>query len=449
MTEVKRQKARPIGTRTLGASALLISLAGACGGAESAPEPNPATPTTPSAAAGSSAQAPTVGAPSTPGQTPGAQVPGATPTPPSTGVATPTPNTPAAPSGAGGSAAPTTPATPTEAPVTMGGPEARFPDACTERRASWSVPCTQNPDPCNLKSGYDGDQYCLVPPPEGKGIQIHFGPKNYQDKAEVEKYLIQPGQEFNSYAFADIPTTEEKFYAYVKISMRPGSHHLINNVVAGKHPEGFTEGVGCEGSSIGSFPGTQNLITESPPQGIPAPENEGIGRALPGGASLCQNYHRYNNTDTAKLNEIWYNVWFVEEKDITQKANGVNVTAGPWTPIPAHSEKVLTTTGTASGDGRIISLFGHRHAATERFAAWLNDELIYDSHDWVESRVFNYDSITQNPPIATDTTTDGAVSGVLEVKNGDKVKIECHVNNTTDQPLRFANELYTGEMCIL
>jgi hypothetical protein len=110
---------------------------------------------------------------------------------------------------------------------------------------------------------------------------------------------------------------------------------------------------------------------------------------------------------------------------------------------------MITTTVTASGDGRFVTLFGHRHVHADRFAAWLNDQLIYDSWDWVESRVFNYDSITMNPAPDPPAKTDGAVSGVLEFKKGDKVKVECHVNNTSDVTLRFANELLTGEMCIL
>jgi hypothetical protein len=355
-------------------------------------------------------------------------------------------------------ATPTAPATPGAADPnammpspTMGGGDARFPDACSERRGSWSKPCSTNPDPCGLKSGFPGDEYCLLPPPEGKGIQIHFGPKSYTDMADVNRFVLKPGEEFNSYGLSNIPTTETKYFSYMKISMRPGSHHLINNTMAGRvDQEGFVAGrAGCDGMSTGSFPGTQNLITESPPQGIPAPENEGLGRTLPGNSSLCQNYHRYNTTEKPALSEIWYNIWFVDEKDITQKTSGVMVNAGPLTPIPAHSMQVLTRTTTVSGKGRIISLFGHRHAATERFAAWLNDKLIYDSWDWVEARLFNYDSITINPETNPDAKTDGAVSGIIDIKSGDKVKIECHVNNTTDNALNFANELYTGEMCIL
>jgi hypothetical protein len=48
-----------------------------------------------------------------------------------------------------------------------------------------------------------------------------------------------------------------------------------------------------------------------------------------------------------------------------------------------------------------------------------------------------------------DKRIDGAASGIVSYKSGDELRIQCDVNNTTDQPLRFANELYTGEMCIL
>lgn len=337
-----------------------------------------------------------------------------------------------------------TPATPPEAQPA----EKRYPDACDERRGSWGKPCSTNPDPCNLKSGFPGDEYCLLPPPEGKGIQIHFGPKSYTDPAQIAEYVIKPGEEFNQYAIVNIPTTQDKWFGYMKMSMRPGSHHLINNLIKGHPAEGFVA-AGCDGQSLGSFPGTQNLIKEDPPQGIPAPENVGLGRALPGNASICQNYHRYNTTEKDHISEIWYNIWFIDEKDITQKTSSVNVNAGPFPAVPAHTRKELTATATISGEGRIISLFGHRHAATERFSAWLNDEMIYDSWDWEESRLFNYDSITMNPAISPTTMMDGAKSGVIPIKRGDKVRIQCNVNNTTDQPLRFANELYTGEMCIL
>jgi hypothetical protein len=277
-----------------------------------------------------------------------------------------------------------------------------------------------------------------------------LGPTDYADPEQLKAYVLNPGEEFNSYAFAAIPTSQDTYYAYVKMSMRPGSHHLINYVVKDKHEPGFVTGRwNCEAQAVASFPGTQNLVTEAPPQGIPAPENEGLGRLLPGNAMLCQNYHRYNFTDKPSLSEVWYNVWFIDEAAITQHDDVIILNAGPRSPIPAHTRQVLTATRTLAGDGRITALLGHRHAATSRFAAWLNDKLIYDSWDWIDPRIFNYDSITSNPPLDPERERDGAVSGVLRVKNGDKLKVECHVNNTTDNALAFANEIYTGEMCVL
>ena len=424
------------------AAMILSASLAACG--EAAPNPGvqpmaplaPATPISP------------VGTPAATGA--GGSAPIATMAPPLAGPAAPTMPV----------ANPTAPGTPQTQPITpvmdpkpaeMGTGDARFPDACSERRASWSKPCSTNPDPCNLKSGYPGDEYCLLPPPEGKGIQVHFGPKNYRDMAEVAKYVVKPNEEFNSYGIANVPDTgtTTRYFQYLKISMRPGSHHLINNLISGKPTEGFVQGrVGCEGTSMGSFPGTQNLITEMPPQGIPAPENVGLGRTLPPNVSICQNYHRYNTTDKPLLNEIWYNIWWIPESEIKEKTSGVTLN-GLITSIPPKTKQVITATTTASGDGRFVTLFGHRHAHTERFAAWLNDKLIYDSWDWMESRVFNYDSITENPAPNPAMQTDGAVSGMLNFKRGDTVKIECHINNTSDTTLRFANELLTGEMCIL
>ena len=103
----------------------------------------------------------------------------------------------------------------------------------------------------------------------------------------------------------------------------------------------------------------------------------------------------------------------------------------------------------APADGRIIQLFGHRHAWTHRLAAWLNEELIYDSWDWRESVTFNYDSITTNPPINPEGMTDGAKSGPIPFKVGDRLKYACFIENGSDETLRFKNELKGGEMCNL
>jgi hypothetical protein len=83
-------------------------------------------------------------------------------------------------------------------------------DTCTDRRVSYAKPCTTEPDPCHIASGWAGDEYCLPPPPAGEGVQIHFGPKDYKDMAEVSKYLIKSGEEFDNSVIAPIDLTTEK-----------------------------------------------------------------------------------------------------------------------------------------------------------------------------------------------------------------------------------------------
>jgi len=134
---------------------------------------------------------------------------------------------------------------------------------------------------------------------------------------------------------------------------------------------------------------------------------------------------------------------------VTQRGAGIGMIGGLGLRLAPGQSYAETYQGTFRGDGRIIQLFGHRHAWTPRFSAWLNDELIYDSWDWIESVTYNYDSITDNPPIDTEHKTDGAVSGPVEFKAGDALKFTCFIENKSDITLSFKNEARGGEMCNL
>lgn len=347
--------------------------------------------------------------------------------------------------GTAGVAAPTQPAAPA-APATD--PKAAS-DGCQERRVSYAKPCSSDPDPCGIASGWPGDEYCLLPPKPDEGIQIHIGPKNYKDMADVAKYVIQAGDEFNNSVVGHIPATENVWWNRITVHMRPGSHHWISSVVSGKPEEAFYTDSNCGSMQVGSLGGGQNLIYDNPPHGIPAPENEGLGRELPGNSSLCMNLHAYNFTDRPQLREIWINVYTVPEQGVTQRASGIGMVGGLGLNLGPHQNLESTYEGTFMQSGRIIQLFGHRHVWTPRFAAWLNDKLIYDSWSWEESVTFNYDSLTMNPPIMTEQKVDGAVSGTLPVAAGDVLKFTCFIENTSDKTLGFSNELYDGEMCNL
>jgi hypothetical protein len=323
-------------------------------------------------------------------------------------------------------------------------------DTCKERTVSYAKPCHSNPDPCGIHSGWPGDEYCLLPPKEGEGIQIHIGPTDYKNAAEVAKYTIKAGQEFNNSVIAPINLTEQKWFQRIQVQMRPGSHHWISTVVEGKPEAKFYDDTGCGGAvGKGSLGGGQNLVYDNPPGGVPAPENAGLGRSVEGNSSLCMNLHAYNFTDREQLREIWINIYFIEEEKVTQRAQGIGMVGGLGLSVGPRQKKDLTYSGRFQADGRIIQLFGHRHAWTPRFAVWLKDKLVYDSWSWEDSVTYNYDSITMNPPINTAGMTDGAVSGVLEFKAGDDLKFTCFIENDSDNTLGFSNQVYEGEMCNL
>jgi len=342
---------------------------------------------------------------------------------------------------AAGTAAPSTtpPATPTVAA-----------NGCDARRVSYVKPCTNEPDPCGIASGWAGDEYCLKPPADGEGVQIHIGPSDYKNKDEVAKYVIKAGEEFDNSVIAPIPLTGTKWWNHITVHMRPGSHHWISTVVKGKPEAKFYDGTSCgNAETIGSIGGGQNLIYDNPPGGIPAPENEGLGRSLEGDSSLCMNLHAYNFTDGDQLRELWINVYFVDEAKVTQKAQSIGLVGGLGLNLAAHDSKTETYSAKFTAPGRIIQLFGHRHVWTPRLAVWLNEKLVYDSWSWQESVTYNYDSLSMNPVVATEAQTDGAVSGMLPFDAGDELKFTCFIENMSDKTLKFSNELYGGEMCNL
>jgi hypothetical protein len=408
-----------------------------------APVPPGGAPGTPSGASPVAGGTPGTPAPATPGMMPGAPI-----TAPPAGAMTPTPGaTPAqvdAPMAAG--ATPEAPPPSNVDPATIMGP------GCSDRVVSRVKPCHGVADPCGLNSGYEGDEFCMHPPPEGKGFQIHFGPADYANPGD---WVMEPGEEFNSSVSSDeVPGDGTVYWNHVTIQMRPGSHHWTSMTApAGATSQVFAQNdTGCGSGQLfgsGGFGGGQNLILDNPPNGVPAPENEGIGRTLNTSQNVCLGLHAYNFTDKPRIREAWVNVWTVPASEVTQPTGTIGMIGGMGLMLAPGQTQEVKISSTASAAGRVIQLYGHRHKWTPRFAVWLDDELIYDSHDWLESVTFNYDSLTMNPPINTEGKTDGAVSGLVEFRAGAKLNATCFVENESDVTLTFQNELEGGEMCNL
>ncbi len=309
---------------------------------------------------------------------------------------------------------------------------------------------TQN-DPCGLDSGFPGDEYCILPPAPGEGIQIHAGPTSYSDEAELADWVIEAGDENVRCFNARVPESGF-YYLGQKSRMRSGSHHMLIGLVPDDgRPEGPDE---CEITGrIGGIPGSQTPERDFPEE--LGPEDDGLARYIPEGSMAVFQLHYVNTGEERLLREAWVNLYKVAETDVKQRLQGVFIVADVGAVVPARSRGLVTNrfTPALTEPTRVFQLNAHMHAHAESMSVWRvrdeKKELIYKSFDWAEPRELTYNSVSKNPAVDDDAKIDGGVSGILTFEPGDAIEWTCDVNNTTDAPLGFANEAYTAEMCLL
>jgi hypothetical protein len=103
--------------------------------------------------------------------------------------------------------------------------------------------------------------------------------------------------------------------------------------------------------------------------------------------------------------------------------------------------------------GRVLTLYGHRHANNLRFAAWRvrgsTEDLVLDDYNWEDPAVFEYSSVVTNTPPDPAMKTPGGWSGILDLMPGDKMRFECEIINQTTKTFVGLNEAKDDEMCIL
>jgi hypothetical protein len=353
--------------------------------------------------------------------------PGAAPAP--TGPAAGTAGTaaPAPGTGAAGSGASAMMAAATTDPTAMG-PTAAPP-----------TPGTLAMGECGLHTKYPGDEYCILPPPPDKGFQLHIGPSNY-DNPEPQ-YLLQPSQEITSDFSAVSGNTQMVYFYYRQYRQRPGAHHNI--ITAGS---GVASGLG---SRIGT---SNNLAADDPPGGVIAPENMDVGVPLTASTPINVSLHSINTSTQVELREVWVNFWYVDPSQVKEPVKEIFDIA-PQPAIQPGQDITYGSSCTVSGTGRLLWMYGHRHANNVRFSTWrirgTQQDLIYQAYNWEDPLVLDYSTTVQNAVPDTGPNVEGGWSGILDLKPGDQLKWECHVINQTTSVLNFTNNTYTGEMCIV
>ncbi len=322
----------------------------------------------------------------------------------------------------------------------------------------YSIRCI-DADP-SYDTGWPGDEWCILPPDPELGIQIGVHPESYENPdADVAPgvlgFVLPAGTEVTQNYYASVPNDQAfSFYREV-LRMRTGSHHIINTMT-GSGQSGWTNsqdtGLGAEG-----IIGSQRPDSDRPTGTLDVPpENAGHGQTMPAGQNIQYNMHHFNFSEEPMLREIWINIWFKDASEITEQLGGIGIFGNPADlfAIGPGEHAELHYVCDVTGNTRIVTLNGHRHSHTDRFGAWIeraNGEVlsVYESFEYQDMPTYQYDSISQNPVPDLDARIDGASSGLLEVGPGDEIHFVCDITNRLDTNLRFANQVDTGEMCIL
>jgi hypothetical protein len=323
-------------------------------------------------------------------------------------------------------------------------------------------PFPEDPSCAHSLTKYPGD--CRAPPPldPSEGVIAHYGPRDYDDPAQIADFVLAPGDEKVDCAYSVLSNASDLYYDRYDVWSRPGTHHIILSAA-----QGVADGLhdDCTQRSHASAMlavlqgGIDGSVYHYPPSGDVAPENAHLGTGLLAGQVVVYELHAVNTTESPILRESWTAFYSMPKADVTATVGQMAFNGGLQMHIEPHSKAIIKNSCVVPqelGDVRVVDLFGHMHAHGERFSAWAvkkdvsgveTRDLIYESYDWSSLDLIEFNSVKKNPSITYAGGKPGGASGILTLSPGDRIDYECAMNNTEDYALVFAAKAFTGEMC--
>jgi len=311
---------------------------------------------------------------------------------------------------------------------------------------------------CNPQTGWPGDDLALCAPAADEGLQLHYGPSDYDDADEIARYTLDGKVELEDCFLIDSANTEARYVNQYSGRMRPQSHHMILWGLAEDPAAPRTRGLGsCNGSAtLGSsfYLGSQNLAIDIPDL-VNAPDegDETTARPLPPEQLFSIDMHYLNRGADPILRESWINIFYADESKIEQEAKAIFLVA-PNINLPPQSVGTVVAGGCAAPKARTVRLLnGHFHEFGQRFSVYRKSvsgerELVYDSFDWSDPYIANYTGAAINPVPSRDLGISGAISGPLKLAAGDSLEWECEMDNPSNSVVTMG-ETGSDQMCIL
>jgi hypothetical protein len=319
---------------------------------------------------------------------------------------------------------------------------------------------------CPTNSSFVGDGQCLAPPAATEGFQLHYGPSDYDDPAEIAKFTLIPGAETNDCFFLKSPNTTDAYYSGFDFQMRPGSHHLIaqsrNSPGQQATPpiatQGFNVCAATDGVPEGLFGTTQTPKLDY--RTDPAPENAGLARLVPADTQAVINFHVINETEATALKEAWLNYYYIDLGGVKGMRGAVDLNGGLGYNIAPATHKTYRFSCSPTANVRILQLGSHMHSHALRMTVYKvpggatatpqKPVKLLEGYSWEEPTQLSYDTAhTIKPADPVSKTEGGDYSGDLYLTPSDAIQWECEVNNTSNVNLTFRNEVTTGEMCLV
>jgi hypothetical protein len=327
---------------------------------------------------------------------------------------------------------------------------------------------TANTVPCNIHTGFPGDDMCILPPDPKVGGQLHYGPADYTNAQEVKNYTLAPGDEITDCVYVPLSNDKPVLVNEFHSRMRPGSHHFIqfNQTQLVKEtgpmdaPDPTCGQVAWANSSF--VIGSQQPVLDSVGDDDGAPENaRGAQQIAPHLQAILQ-YHFINTTAKPILREGWLNYVYADPAKVKQLFGEIFFLAGYRMDVPIGTSATIHGTATVppgAGQGfRVTNLTPHSHTHTTRWRVYatiggvqsLVLETFPELHVLSDPTVMRYDSVTKNPVANETNHVAGGYSGILAMQPGDTFDWYCDVvNDDVPGGITFANSVYSGEMCNL
>jgi hypothetical protein len=319
------------------------------------------------------------------------------------------------------------------------------------------------PEICNTDSGMDGDDVALCAPDAHAGIQLHFGPSNYDDPAELKKFTLAPGEEATACVFVRVPDEADKYFGQYVGRSRPGAHHLQISWAAPADASRESGSLGPCGSVLSTqfVAIAQTANMNVPDLSIPRPRNatnaggldfEGGASPMRRGAMLEMTTHFLNTTGRPILREAWINLYYKDPATVKHVIHPISmISAG--IRVPAHGKQTFRRSCSSPLARTVSFLQGHSHVGSQRFSMWRHvaktNELvpIYTSFDPLDPAFLTYNATVKNPEADLEAAIPGGPSGSVSLEAGDSLVWECELQNDTDKPIGDGGPGDNMQMC--